>query len=423
MSVPTFYRETLARAESTWHDLRFLFARHSMNVHQSPSRVHGLDTLRALAIGLVVLHHYVLFVSRADTFGWVGEIGWVGVDLFFALSGYLIGNQIFAAMRSKDGFSLGHFYGRRLLRTLPNYYAVLALYVLLPAFRNDQALPALWKFLTFTQNINLEPGTAFSHAWSLCIEEQFYLLLPAGALMIAALRGSLRWAWAAVALTFGAGMLIRGLMWHEIADAGRLAEHHYFKYIYYSSFCRFDELVAGVALALLKNYHAGLWRRLTAHGDLALGAGAALTALTFALFLAGRYGLAITLFGYPLLALGFSLLIVAALSERSLLRSTRVPGAERLALWSYAIYLIHKQVCILAAAPLAERGYGPESLVAIGVSLLLSVLSGWLLYKLVETPFMALRDRDLPSNAQRAASMTSNAAGIAPRKSSTAPLL
>ncbi len=369
-----------------------------MNAIQSSPRVHGLDSLRALAIGLVMLHHYVLFVSRGDTFGWVGEIGWVGVDLFFALSGYLIGNQIFAAMRSPAGFSLGHFYGRRLLRTLPNYYAVLALYFLSPAFRNDLALPPLWQFLTFTQNINLEPGTAFSHAWSLCIEEQFYLLLPAAALSIAALRGSLRWAWVAIAATLGVGMLARGVLWNELVEGNARSINHYYKYIYYSSFCRFDELVAGVALALLKNYHAGLWRRLTAHGNLALGAGIALTALTFALFLSDHYGFAMTLVGYPMLALGFSLLIVAALSERSVLRTTRIPGAGSLALWSYAIYLTHKQVCILAAEPLAERGYGPESLVAIGVSLVLSVLSGWVLYRLVETPFMALRSRYLPSN-------------------------
>jgi peptidoglycan/LPS O-acetylase OafA/YrhL len=398
MSLPTFYRETLARADSAWHDLRFFFARHSMNALQPSPRVHGLDTLRALAIGLVMQHHYVLFVSRADTFGWVGEIGWVGVDLFFALSGYLIGNQIFAAMRSPEGFSLRHFYGRRLLRTLPNYYAVLALYFLSPVFRNDFALPPLWKFLTFTQNINLQPGTAFSHAWSLCIEEQFYLLLPAAALSIAALRGSLRWAWAAIAATLGVGMLARGVLWNELVEGNARAMNHYYKYIYYSSFCRFDELVAGVALALLKNYHAGLWRRLTGHGNLALMAGIALTALTFALFLSDHLGFAMTLVGYPMLALGFSLLIVAALSERSVLRTTRIPGAGSLALWSYAIYLTHKQVCILAAGPLAARGYGPESLVAIGVSLVLSVLSGWVLYRLVETPFMALRSRYLPSS-------------------------
>jgi peptidoglycan/LPS O-acetylase OafA/YrhL len=56
---------------------------------------------------------------------------------------------------------------------LPNFYVVLALYYLWPAFRGDSALLPLWKFLTFTQNINLTPGTAFSHAWSLCVEEQF----------------------------------------------------------------------------------------------------------------------------------------------------------------------------------------------------------------------------------------------------------
>ena len=104
------------------------------------SRNHGLDTLRALAIVLVVLHHYVLFVSHDDTFGWVGSIGWVGVDLFFALSGYLIGNQIFAALRSEHGFSLSRFYARRFLRTLPNFYVVLALYYVWPAFRGDSAL-------------------------------------------------------------------------------------------------------------------------------------------------------------------------------------------------------------------------------------------------------------------------------------------
>src|SRR6266705_1399997 len=135
----------------------------AMNAIRPSPRVYGLDTLRACAIGLVVLHHYVLFVSHADTFGWLGEIGWTGVDPFFALSGYLIGNQIFAAMRSGQRFSLPHFYARRFLRTLPNYYVVLALYFLWPWFRNGAELPPLWRFLSFTQNINLNPGTAFSH--------------------------------------------------------------------------------------------------------------------------------------------------------------------------------------------------------------------------------------------------------------------
>jgi peptidoglycan/LPS O-acetylase OafA/YrhL len=370
----------------------------SMNAKLPTQRNHGLDTLRALAIIFVVLHHYVLFVSGSSTFGWVGDIGWVGVDLFFALSGYLIGNQIFGALRSKQPFSLPRFYARRLLRTLPNFYVVLALYFLWPWFRHGAPLLPLWEYLSFTQNINLQPGTAFSHAWSLCIEEQFYMLLPALALLIASLRKSLRWAWCAIAFAFVAGMVIRYLVWGELVAQSRTPGTHYFKYIYYSTFCRFDELVAGVALALLKNFHPRQWRALTGHGHAMLAAGVLLAALTFSLFLADRQALPVTVAGFPMLALSFAMLIVAALSRRSLLRSVRVPGAASIALWSYAIYLGHKQLCILARAPLEAMGYGPESAVAIMAMLALSVFAGWLLYVCVETPFMKLRARYVPSN-------------------------
>ena len=363
-------------------------------------RNHGLDTLRALAIIFVVLHHYVLFVSHSDTFGWVGEIGWVGVDLFFALSGYLIGNQIFSALRARAQFSLPRFYARRLLRTLPSFYVVLALYYLWPWFRGDAKLLPLWQFLTFTQNINLQPGTAFSHAWSLCIEEQFYMLLPAVALGLAGLRRSLRWSWGLIALAFVAGMLIRYSVFNELVTGSARPQTSYFKYIYYSTFCRFDELVAGVALAMLRNYHPRAWRGLTAHGDPLLAAGLAVCAMTFWLFLDQRMALAVTVVGFPLLALGFALLIGAALSERSVLRRVRVPGAGTIALWSYAIYLGHKQLCILLAGPLEKLGHPPDSLVAIGVALTASVLAGWLLYTCVEQPFMKVRARYVPGNVK-----------------------
>ncbi len=373
-----------------------------MHATHATHRNHGLDTLRALAIVFVVLHHYVLFVSRSSTFGWVGDIGWVGVDLFFALSGYLIGNQIFGALRGKQRFSLPRFYARRLLRTLPNFYVVLALYFLWPWFRAGSPLLPLWEYVSFTQNINLQPGTAFSHAWSLCIEEQFYMLLPALALAIASLSNpagrSLRFAWAAVGLAFVAGMAIRYLVWNEYVVDSMLPSTGYFKYIYYSTFCRFDELVAGVAMALLKNYHPRLWRRITGHGNLMLGAGLALAGLTFWLFLDDRQGLPITVIGFPMLALSFSMLIVSALSRESVLRTARIPGAASLALWSYAIYLGHKQLCILAKAPLAQLGYGPNSAVAITVMMAMSVFAGWLLYRCVETPFMALRAKYVPTN-------------------------
>lgn len=370
-----------------------------MTTSTGSGRIHGLDTLRALAVTLVVLHHYVLFVSDAPTFGWVGEIGWVGVDLFFALSGYLIGNQIFAAMKSPAGFSLRSFYARRFLRTLPNFYVVLALYFLWPAFRGDAPLLPLWKYLTFTQNYQLEPGTAFSHAWSLSIEEQFYMVLPALALLVGALARSMRVAWLLVALAFAGGMLYRADAWIEVVEGERYWMRNYYKYIYYSTFARADELLAGVALAMLRHYHAGAWRTLTRHGHAMLAGGVAVTALACWAFLRDRYGFGMTVFGYPMLALGFAMLIMAAVADHSLLRSLRVPGAERLALWSYAVYLTHKQVCILLAERARLAGFDPESPLTIAALLAASLASGWLLYRLVETPFMALRTRYVPTNS------------------------
>ena len=97
-----------------------------------PPRHPGLDTLRALAIVLVFMYHYMVFVSRAPTFGWASEVGWVGVDLFFVLSGYLIGDQLFAGVARGETLSLAAFYARRALRTWPAFWVVLAAYFLWP---------------------------------------------------------------------------------------------------------------------------------------------------------------------------------------------------------------------------------------------------------------------------------------------------
>jgi len=381
----------------------------------SSARIHGLDTLRALAVTLVVLHHYVLFVSHAPTFGWVGDIGWVGVDLFFALSGYLIGNQIFKSTASAKGLSLPRFYARRFLRTLPNYWVVLALYFMLPAFRNGASLVPAWEYLLFVQNIGLMPGTAFSHSWSLAIEEQFYVLLPALALLGAWFGGSVRRApwlpWVLIALLVVAGMLVRAALWRDVVDGQEYWMRNYFQFIYYASWCRVDELLAGVALALLKNRHPAAWAGLARRGNLMGALGVLVSGGAFWFFLQDRYAFPQTVFGLPLLALGFALLIVAAVAPGSLLQRLRVPGAASLALWSYAIYLMHRPMSVIGARWMEAQGFGPASLAGIVSSLLLSVATGWLLYRLVETPFMALREQYVPTHAKRSPALRPPAVG------------
>lgn len=367
---------------------------------QSSSRIHGLDTLRAAAIALVFCNHYMTFVTHDATFGWASEIGWAGVDLFFALSGYLIGNQIFTGLQ-RASFSLPVFYARRLLRTLPNYYVVLALYAFWPLWAGSSQPAPWWKYWTFTLNFSLIPGTLFSHAWSLCVEEQFYMVLPAAALAVAALRGAwsstrrpLALGWVLLAASLAAAMVWRAHVWTPALDAGPKGTGAFYTLIYYSTFCRFDELLFGVALAMLKNFHPQAWQRATAHGNWMLAGGALLTALTFALFIRDHFGFGMTVFGYPLLGIAFSMLLLAGLSPGGLLARTRIPGAGSIAVWSYAIYLTHKQLCIVLAHTLAwDYDIGPEEPLGIALLIAASVVAGDLLYLLVETPFMKIRRR------------------------------
>jgi len=372
------------------------------------SRNPGLDTLRACAIALVFMYHYEIFVSRAPTFGWLSDVGWVGVDLFFVLSGYLIANQLFAGIARGERLSLPRFYARRALRTLPVFWLVLAAFALFPAALGGRAPPPWWRFLTFTQNIGLEAGTAFSHAWSLCIEEQFYLVLPA-VLALGALfahgrsRGvtlTRRHGWALMGALVALGVASRIVLWQRHGAAGQEAQ--YMSWVYYATPCRFDEFIPGVAVAMLKNFHRPLWDRLMAHGHVVFVAGAAatlamLTAAYRLYFIDGvGYGFFMTAFGYSLLALSFALLVVAALSPRATPLRWQVPGAAPLALWSYSTYLSHKPLAYFLAQQLKPLGVSDG--MRLAVITLACVAVGGLLYKLVEAPFMVLRDRWVPSN-------------------------
>lgn len=356
-------------------------------------RIHGLDTLRACAILLVMMYHYMVFVSSEASFGLLSEIGWAGVDLFFVLSGYLIGNQIFSEMRSAEGFSLTRFYARRALRTLPNYYFILAIYFLFPIAAGGNPLTPLWKFLSFTQNFDLKSGTAFSHAWSLCIEEQFYLLLPLISLFVIGRLKTVRGMWIVIVGTMVICAVFRWLMLNKVGIDGGL----YRTYIYYSSWCRFDELLPGVALALVKNYHASVWQEWTAKGTRHLLLGAAMTVLAFILFQHFNYDPAVgfsgftTTFGYTILACGFALMTLSALSPTSPLARIQVPGAAALAIWSYALYLVHKPL-MNALIPLFNASQiSVASTLGIGLMFVMSVVAAYIQFICIESPFMRLR--------------------------------
>lgn len=364
-----------------------------MNAIVNKNRLCGLDTLRASAIILVFMFHYYGYVSMKPTFGFLSLTGWLGVDLFFVLSGYLIGNQILSAIANHRPFSLKTFYYRRLFRTLPVYLFVLGLYFFIPPFRENQLVTPLWKFLTFTQNFNLHGGVAFSQAWSLCIEEQFYLILPAFALLIA-WKGSKRIGWSMMLIVLLEGIILRAAYIHHYPHTiSHLWGTYFLEKIYYSTFCRLDGLMLGVAVAMVKNFHEDIWSRAIAKGNLFLTIGTLGTVITFYLFLNYHYSFWMITFGFPIIAFSFASLVLAAVSPNSWLYKIHVPGATSIAAWSYAIYLIQKQLMVLTASFLAKQGIPVTSVTTVIVATLVTVFGGWLLYTLIETPFMKLRDK------------------------------
>jgi peptidoglycan/LPS O-acetylase OafA/YrhL len=231
------------------------------------SRAAGPDLLRALAILLVMLWHLPRPATPAGLEG-LKQYSWAGVDLFFVLSGYLIGTQLFVRLARGQRLSLRDFYLKRAFRILPAFLVVLAVYVFLPSLRENPTLQAPWRFLTFTMNFGLDYRVTggFTQAWSLCVEEHFYLVFP----LLVLLLSRLRWQGWLVLLMCGVlfgGMLLRGTLWRE-ALTGPLAEGvtaglspTYLKVIYYPTYCRLDGLLFGVLLAAFKAFKPDQWRR------------------------------------------------------------------------------------------------------------------------------------------------------------------
>jgi hypothetical protein len=180
----------------------------------------------------------------------------------------------------------------------------------------------VWRYLSFTQNIGLHYGETFTHSWSLCIEEQFYLLLPLAVLALLRPARSPRLLWCALVAAIGAGIATR---WINFLHG----EEAFSAPAYYSTLCRFDELLPGVA-SDAEEFSFGLFTRILRHGNALLTAGLTmvLSVLYCVLHEAPTAFLAST-FGFSLVAIGFGLLTCAALSPRSLMNRLRIPGCDQ----------------------------------------------------------------------------------------------
>lgn len=235
----------------------------SSSLHSSGRRNYGLDVLRTWAVLMVLLAHGSAFFFAhlpqhrrlLDVLGW---LGFIGVELFFALSGFLIGGILL-----RTGAELKHlsgmygFWRKRWYRTLPNYYVYLLLHIVFLYALADfgSAVAEQWRYFFFVQGFAwMHPGF-FAEAWSLAIEEWFYLLTPVALALLLRLGASVRVAFLVVSAVFIlAPVTLRWLISTWYPDIG-LDVHRK------TVILRLDGIMYGVLAAMLLHYLPTAFRK------------------------------------------------------------------------------------------------------------------------------------------------------------------
>lgn len=369
---------------------------------ESPEHLAALDGLRALAIALVLLHNFELEPTLVSlpgrVLGLVSSLGWVGVQLFFVLSGFLITRQLLSTQRATNYY--GSFFGRRVLRIFPLYFGtLLMLTVLWPALGGrplaapgDSAL-WLWLFLSnWTEPLGFGTG-GLPHFWSLAVEEQFYLVWPflvrrrspLGLLQLCLIIAVASVAWRAMAWA---------LHWPPMTN-------------YTWTPARLDALALGAAIAALfalprrptwlTPRHAGRWM-----------AGAVALAILGYLVTRGYVRLSPLgqIVGYTVLAVVFTLALTAAVIAPAnpgpaWARALRHQSLQAIGRYSFAMYIFHKPLHDFIGLPLArasglERAGIAGALVYTGLASLITFGLARLSYHHVEQRFLALKPHFAP---------------------------
>ena len=323
-----------------------------------------------------------------DLVGIYGVTASFGVEIFFVLSGFLIGQLIIKEVLSPpSGRGLGRFYLRRWLRTLPPYYLVLAL-------RTWIGHPFSWKFVLFVQNFDHEAMKSFPISWSLSIEEWFYLITPFLLLLAARLGrgGSPRTFFVTCAAIAVVTIVARAVAVHRWNIQPR--DH---------IFLRMDTMMVGVMLGGFRVYDRARYDRLAAHGKALFGIGLlgifAMAAILYREIWVGTINesrFMRTLYFDPL-SISIGVWLVGLESSRRVNASWathRWAGVVRfISLTSYSMYLIH----LSAFEPfwiLNDRTTGvPQSLIFMAGALAASTVLAGLMYGVFERPVLRLRDR------------------------------
>lgn len=360
------------------------------------AKLFGLDHLRTLAIVLVFLFHFGRIFPHPEWTNTISKFGWTGVDLFFVLSGYLIASQLFLRIAQGKGISIKSFFLKRFFRIIPAYLVVVAIYFFFPYTHERESLAPLWKHLTFTQNLGLDLRTqgTFSHAWSLCIEEQFYLVLPISLLLLVNLKVFKKGIWILISL-FIFGFAIRYYSYQTFVLPNMNNEDVWaiwYKHIYYPTYCRLDGLLIGISIAALFEFKKSIKDKVTKYGNWFLFL--SFVILTFAYFLClDEESIQASVFGFPLVSIGYGLMVLGAISPTSFLYKLKSNITTYIASLSYAIYLIHKIIIHISQNIFSLFNIEKESNLMFFICIFTTLIGAILINSIIEKPFLKIRDK------------------------------
>ncbi|MDR2128455.1 MAG: acyltransferase, partial [Burkholderiaceae bacterium] len=365
--------------------------------------------MRAYAILAVVYGHAFELVkehiSQNLHFVYLLPI-WDGVTLFFALSGFLIGRIILeiCTSRKPTAIDLARFWTLRWLRTVPPYLVVLSLLVLLHK-NTAGTTPATheWgKYYLFLQNLNWPHPDGFAEAWSLAVEEWFYLLAPVGFWLVYRQAKSPQ----AAALAYVLGIIGAGILYHITIYIGQGLStfDQWGQFLRTVVLARLDSIMFGVLAAYVYHYHRKLWQQ---KKTLFLCAGIALLVADkiiffqsfgtqFGTFYLSVFNLTATPLGFALLLPYFSGINPDATGKWRLTQKT-ITCISKI---SYSLYLVNhtlvREIVFGAAIFSTKIHDGRSALDAMVVYALYwaaSFLAAAALWRAIEMPVMALREK------------------------------
>ena len=358
------------------------------NIDVDRKRVFGLDLLRAFAIFCVVHGHGKHYLE--DTaLGFLAQIPLPhGVDIFFVMSGYLIGKSFISYMERHEG-RVGWpktltFYARTALRIVPNYLFILLVYYFLVHYQvingNTHAFP-LWRFATFTQNLFTPFWDFYWESWSLPVQWWFYILFPL-LLTLSCRFFKPKRSVPVICLVFLAVSLV-----FRMSISDKVVNSFFWDvWIRRTVASRCDNVYIGVFFAWIRVYYPEFWDR---HAVKSLLAGIAL--LVISILIPGNIGSVYSNVLYlTLCALSVALWFPFFSKIQS--SKTRFGGVvSRVSILSYAMFLTNLMMVQIIDIN-AQRLVG-QGAVAYFVYWLLTLASAYVLYVFVEKPFVRLRER------------------------------